>query len=421
MARPIEALYVSYDGALEPLGQSQVLPYLRGLARLGVRPTLLSHEKPGDLAQRAHVAALRAELAAVGIRWLPLRYHKRPTTLATAYDILQGIAVGAAAVRRRHIAVVHASSYVPALVGLALKRLLGPRLLFDMRGLWADERIEGGIWPARSPLYKLAKRCERYLLVHSDAVVSQTVRGKREIESWPGLPGRVAPIAVIPTSVDLERFAPRPRAHRLQQEAGLEGRFVVAYLGSLGTWYLLDEMLACFRVMRAAIPNAHFLILTPAPPDVVHRAATQCGVARADYTVRHVEHSAVADWLSIVDLGLYFYRPAYSRLAASPTKLGEFLASGIPVLTNGGIGDTDAFLRDAGVAVLLDAFSDRAYAAAVEPVRALCADPEVVARCRSVAERHLSLDQAVARYYALYEGLARSGARGRAVRVRPVI
>jgi hypothetical protein len=39
-------LYISYNGMLDPLGQSQVIPYLKELSRAGVQFTLLSFERP---------------------------------------------------------------------------------------------------------------------------------------------------------------------------------------------------------------------------------------------------------------------------------------------------------------------------------------------------------------------------------------
>src|SRR4051794_168039 len=80
-------LYLSYDGMCDPLGGSQVLPYLVGLARRGHRITLISFEKPersGD--ERAAVGQTCDE---VGIEWHPLTYHKRPTLLSSMYDVRQ--------------------------------------------------------------------------------------------------------------------------------------------------------------------------------------------------------------------------------------------------------------------------------------------------------------------------------------------
>src|SRR3954447_20432423 len=82
-------LYISYDGMLEPLGQSQVLAYLDQLAP-GRRIHLISFEKAADWGDRAQLDAARRRIAEAGIEWHPLRYHKRPTAPATAFDIAAG-------------------------------------------------------------------------------------------------------------------------------------------------------------------------------------------------------------------------------------------------------------------------------------------------------------------------------------------
>ena len=135
-------LYVSYDGMLEPLGQSQVVAYLEKLAP-GRRIHLISFEKPRDWQDPARRQAMRERLRQAGIAWHPLRYHKTPSAPATAFDIAAGSAKAVALARRHGLCIVHARSYVPALIGLAVKRAAGARLLFDMRGFWADERVDG--------------------------------------------------------------------------------------------------------------------------------------------------------------------------------------------------------------------------------------------------------------------------------------
>ena len=79
-------LYLSYDGMTDPLGRSQVLPYLTGLAALGHEITLVSFEKPGRSAEeRERVEAICGE---AGIAWHPLRYHKRPPILSSVWDVV---------------------------------------------------------------------------------------------------------------------------------------------------------------------------------------------------------------------------------------------------------------------------------------------------------------------------------------------
>src|SRR2546423_14961765 len=105
-------LYISYDGALEPLGQSQVVAYLCELARRDADVTLLSYEKPADLTDEARIVSLRRRLDAHGVRWVALRYHKRPTLAATLVDVGIGLVRSLTLVRRHRITIVHARSYV---------------------------------------------------------------------------------------------------------------------------------------------------------------------------------------------------------------------------------------------------------------------------------------------------------------------
>ena len=153
-------LYISYDGMLEPLGQSQVLAYLNRLAT-GRRIHLISFEKPEDWANIAERERIAQGIAGAGIVWHPLRYHKRPTAVATAWDIFCGIALGLWLVLRHRLGIVHARSYVSSVMALTIKRITGVKYLFDMRGFWADERIDGNLWPRTGRMYRVAKGFER--------------------------------------------------------------------------------------------------------------------------------------------------------------------------------------------------------------------------------------------------------------------
>src|SRR5437764_10219037 len=245
-------LYISYDGMLEPLGQSQVLAYLERLAR-GRRVHLISFEKPTDWSNRANAEAVRRRIAEARIQWHPLRYHKSPTAPATAFDIAAGTSLALALTVRHRISLIHARSYVAGLMALAVKRATATRFLFDMRGLWADERVDGGLWPAGGRLYRAAKNVERRLLLGADHVVTLTHASELEMRRFDYLARKIPPITVIPTCADLERF-------HIQGPPQTDP-FVLGYVGSVGTWYLLDEMLLCFVGLREQVPNARLLLV----------------------------------------------------------------------------------------------------------------------------------------------------------------
>src|SRR5215218_2844578 len=95
-------LFISYNGMLDPLGQTQVIPYLRELAKRGVSYTLLSFERDKAFEPEGvrNCEELRQDLSACGIEWHWLRYHQRPSVPATIYDVLAGVRKAGSLVRR---------------------------------------------------------------------------------------------------------------------------------------------------------------------------------------------------------------------------------------------------------------------------------------------------------------------------------
>jgi hypothetical protein len=150
-------LFISYNGMLEPLGQSQVLPYLRELAKRGVRITLLSFEraKAFETEGKAACEELRQKLESQGIEWHWLRYHQRPSVPATFYDVLAGIRKASSLVRSRQIEMIHARGHIPAAIALGVKRRLGTKMIFDLRGLMAEEYVDAEHWREGSIPYRI--------------------------------------------------------------------------------------------------------------------------------------------------------------------------------------------------------------------------------------------------------------------------
>ena len=179
-------LYLSYDGMCDQLGASQVLPYLLGLAKRGHDITLISFEKPERTAEER--ASVEAACTAAGIRWRPMPYHKRPAILSSMYDVRQMTQLAERLHAEQPFDLVHCRSYLPALVGLRMKRRAGVPFVFDMRGFWADERVDGRIWNLSNPLlqavYRYFKRKEGEFLAEADHVVSLTEEGRKILLAW---------------------------------------------------------------------------------------------------------------------------------------------------------------------------------------------------------------------------------------------
>ncbi len=382
----MKILYITYDGLNDTLGRSQVLPYLNRLNGSGVEYTVLSFEKRLPLPEG---------ICARGINLVTLKYHKRPAILSTAYDILVGLTKGLLIVKKDKIGIAHARGYVPAIIALMLKRFLKIKFVFDMRGFWANERAEAGLWKKNGLIYKIAKRFEKTFFMEADHIVSLTESGKREIEGLEYMRSRRLGITVIPTCVDLDKFKPNKSRE--------EGRISFIYVGSLSTWYMPSEMVDFVKVARTIDPRWQLTFLTR------EKAYAQMLLKNRDADFVKVASSTyeeVPRYLASCNVGLAFYKTGYSRKGCCPTKLGEYLACGLPIVINSGIGDSDRIIEGERVGVVISGFSEGEYKAAIQKLNALLSEGEALAlRCRRAAEKYLSLEEGVKRFYNVYEGL----------------
>lgn len=386
-------LYISYDGMLEPLGQSQVIAYLERLSD-EYRFSLISFEKEADWADHDRREALALRLSTAGIEWRPLRYHKQPTVPATAYDIAHGIAVARFLRRKRRFELVHARGPIAALIGSAFSPT---KLLYDMRGLWADERVDGGIWPKDGRIYRTVKWVEGHLLRRADAIITLTEASVPIVEEWRDRAVGRAPISVITTCTDLDRFRPA---------AGNQDRpFTLGYVGSLGTWYMVDEMLRLFVAVKSLRADARLLIVNRHEHELVRARIAALGIDRCAVDLHSAAPSDVATQIQRMDAAMAFIRPVFSKIASAPTKLGEYLACGVPCVVNSGIGDMAEIVASDGVGIVVDGFGDAELSNAAGDLLALADCPDMAARCRQSAERRFALSNGVASYRSAYKTL----------------
>ncbi len=394
-------LYISYDGILEPLGQSQVLAYLKRLAA-GRVIHLVSFEKPADWTKVMERELLANDIALAGIVWHPLRYHKRPSALATAWDIIVGTCMGLWLVLRHRLKVVHARSYVPSVMALVIKRITGAKYLFDMRGFWADEKVEGGSWPRDGNMYKLTKVLEQRFLLSADRVVSLTQSAVVEIQRFPFLQGCMPPVTVIPTCADLTRFIPMTRVDR----DGSSHSFVLGYVGSVGTYYLFDEVIASFLQLRILRPEARFLIVNRGQHEFIRERLSSAGVPGAVVELTSAKYDEMPYLMARMDAGIFFIKPVFSKQASAPTKLAELLGCGVPCLGNAGVGDMAEVLEGNRVGVALRSFDVECLKLGLVRLLQLVDEPGTRARCVYAAQQYFSLDEGVARYQSIYKSLA---------------
>ncbi|HEX8887758.1 MAG TPA: glycosyltransferase [Pyrinomonadaceae bacterium] len=398
----ISTLYLCYFGVREPLVQTQVLPYLRYLAAAGVKVSLLTFEPQLKQAwSKEQLEEKRTELAAAGIRWLQLPYHKRPSAPATLYDIMAGARFAAHMVRREGIDVLHARSHIPMAMALLARRRAACKVIFDIRGLMAEEYSDAGVWRENSRPFRAVKKIERAGIRRADQIVVLT----EKMRQWLVTQNlkRVEEIEVIPCCVDFERF---DAGLRDEDEARGAQRFEVVYAGSVTGLYLLEEMGRFFMALREQRPEAFLRVLTVSSPTAVAEALERAGLRAEDFWTGSVSPKEVPIYLRRARLGISFRKPTFSQIAASPTKIPEYLAVGLPVVSNAGIGDMDELIERERVGVVLREFVEDAYKTAAEKALRIADDRGTRLRSARVARKYFALNEVGgARYLNVYRRL----------------
>jgi glycosyltransferase involved in cell wall biosynthesis len=302
-----------------------------------------------------------------------------------------------------HFRIVHCRSYITALIGLSLKRKKGIRFIFDMRGFWADERVEGGLWNLDNQLYRgvyqYFKRKEKEFLREADYTVSLTHGAREIIHSWPSL--QSVPIQVIPCCVDTDLFDTKPQLS--QSLPSKKQQFTLSYLGSLGTWYMLDEMLHFFKRLLLKKPDALFLFITPDDPQLILQKAASISIAVDKIIIRKAERREVPQLLATSHASIFFIRPSFSKKASSPTKMGEILSMGIPVICNAGVGDTDHLFSTYTPGILIDQLDDENYDKAIATINEVVQIPSQ--HLRNIALAYFALEEGVKLYNQIYQKL----------------
>ncbi len=257
-----------------------------------------------------------------------------------------------------------------------------------------EEYTDAGVWPENGYLYRGLKRVERYLLRTSDAFVLLTEKARDIV--FPGCTdtdSQGRPLEVIPCCVDFERFerAARTSGPALREELKLTGRRVIVYLGSFGGWYMTDEMTEFLAVAQRRDPATFSMILTQSPRQIVVDRMSSLGIEQKDFLVTQVTPDEVPRYLEAADIAISFIKPCYSKQSSSPTKIAEYLASGLPVICNAGVGDLDKLIEANNAGALLREFNPTAYQKALDEIEVMRRETTLGERLREVARREFDL------------------------------
>jgi hypothetical protein len=278
------------------------------------------------------------------IDWQPIMYTKRPPVLSTIWDVISLQRRAYKLHSQKKFDLTHCRGYISSLIGLSLKRKKRVPFLFDMRGFWADEKKDAGAWPLSNPLYKLVyeffKKKELDFFNESNFVVSLTQNGSNYIISNFLL--NKNKIGVIPTCVDNNKFhiIDNEEIIMIKKQIGIQlNSKVFLYSGSLGTnSYDSNTVFFIYNIFKKKYPNGFLLILSK-------DSNMEYEKLKDDIIIINAPYNDVNKYLNIADIGFVFYNQGWSNIGRSPTKLGEYLYTGMKVISYGNMGDVSELAK----------------------------------------------------------------------------
>jgi hypothetical protein len=377
------------------------------LAQNGFAITVLSCEKPGAL--KLEQEGINQKIKGLPVEWKYIEYSAAGNALTRFSYIKQLTALAFQICDSRKIALSHCRSYLSALIGLKLKRKKKIPFLFDMRGFWADERVEGGIWRKSNPLhlffYNYFKRKEKQFVTHADQLVSLTHAALKQMNfSFPGLQLDKR-TKIIPCCTDLEKFD-RSSVKKANLPTGIsENDFLLIYTGSVGTWYYTKEMIDCVLVWKEFIPNIKLLILTKDQSELTSVLQDYSPAQKNTIATTSASYSEVPSFLALAKAAIYFIKPVYSKIASCPTKMAEFWAMDLPIITNKGIGDNDLYFNEHRGGILLSEFTPSEYKRAA---LAFLEQLKMNISYRDIAVKYFDNKKAAQTYLEIYTSLSSS-------------
>lgn len=397
----MKILYVTYDGLLDPLGGSQILPYIKGINSSSKSFKILSFEKSKSAKK---ISLKRQELSNERIEWIPLNFTKNTGLLSKFRDLLSLYLNLISIFLKNDIDVVHARGLPCASAVLTFKKIFRFKLIFDFRGLWADERVTKGGWDlskySHYAQYKYYKLREKALFQKADQIIVLTNAVRKDLAKNINFSDEI--VNVIPCAADFKHFRILDENSSKLPSSNFD--LVLGYLGSIGPMYRFDKYLELIEAFKKESIQIKGLVISK-DINYAKRFLYENNFSHLQDCLQFVsaEREEIPALLNQMSYLVSFYTLSYSVISVSPTKIGESLACGIPIICNSGIGDTDFILNELNGGHVMKDFSTDSIKILQKEVN--LQNPINKKLLRNRSRKYFDLEHAIQKYNQIYDSL----------------
>jgi glycosyltransferase involved in cell wall biosynthesis len=390
-----ETLYISMDGIMEPLGYSQVFKYLEKLSQHH-KINLVTLEKNNDLQKTDALKLLLQKCSKNNITWYRCKYRNGWFGLAQLINVFILIFLPLYIFLTKKISLIHIRSYMPGIAIPLLSSFFKFKLIFDIRGFWADEKHDRLNWRKDSYKYRFFKGLERYLMRKADFIVTLTAASQQIISNNFAKPESM--IQVIPTCVDCNEFV------RIEGEES-SAVIKIGYLGSVDTAYDFDKF--CFllsQIIDKYEKNLEFRVFSNQKKEVIEAILSTQNINVSKLEVGFVDRANLSKELSKLDFLGFCLKENFSIQASMPTKIAEALACGIPIICNAFNSDIKRLIESNRIG-LIYSFEEPFNETYLKSLSEIILDHGTADRCINIAKSYFSLEKGSTMYHAMYSEL----------------
>lgn len=394
-------LIVTFEGLLSPVFQNQFVPIMLMLSTK-LSFSIIAVEKHG-LSRKKRIIQEKENLEKKGIRCYTIPLLVLPLKLSLPMNVVMVTLLTLVLMLVKKIDILHIRRYDANVAALIAKKIFGEKLIFDPRGLFLEEKISSGSWQRNGFRFWIYKYLENSILKQSDLVIAFSRPHRKYLQSTYGQ--KISEkVALIPNCVDLDKF----KCQRKCGDDHFARKITLIYIGGTSYWHMVDEMIDFFKKLKRVVPS-FFLYITYEDQRAIKKKFGESGLKSNDFTVMGVPPSEIPKYLCRADVGMALIAPSLAKEMCAPIKFVEYLAAGLPVVINSGIGETEEMVKKYRVGVLYDHMEMQMN---IERLIKLLGESTIHQRCRSVAEKHFALDVAVCRLTEVYEKVLEGSKKG---------
>ena len=166
---------------------------------------------------------------------------------------------------------------------------------------------------------------------------------------------------------------------------------------------MLNEMLDFFKELLKTRTNVKFLLITKDDPNPIIYKVKEKSIDTRCIIIQSSSREMMPSFIGASNFSIFFILPVFSKKASSPTKMGEIMNLGIPIICNSGVGDVDEIMNECMPELLVKEFTKNEYKRVIDLIINNYKPNQK--RIIETSFNYYSLEKGIAKYKEVYQSI----------------